>query len=85
MISGIGAAAIIGVILVCIVVAVGSTVGLTLTAKTKEVFDDMSLSESANTAMSNTVSTIFSSWPLLGIVVLALIAASAIAAVMILR
>lgn len=83
--AGIGAAAIIGIILVCITVAIGSTVGLTLTAKTKEVFDSMALASAANTAMSNTVSTIYSSWPLLGIVVLALIAAGALAAVMILR
>ena len=83
--AGIGAGTVIGVILVCITVAIGSTVGLTLTAKTKEVFDNMSLAAAANTAMSNTISTVYSSWPLLGIVVLALIAAAALAAIMILR
>lgn len=81
----VGPTAIVGVIVTIAVVAVGSVVGLTLTAKTKTVFDDMTLTTAANTAMSNTIKTVYSSWPLLGIVVLALIAAAAIGAIMILR
>jgi len=83
--QAIGATAIAGIIVTIAVVAVGSVVGLTITAKTKGVFDDMALSSAANTAMSNTIKTIYSSWPLLGIVVLGLIAAAAISAIMILR
>lgn len=78
-------ASILGIITVVVVIGVGSVIGLTLIAKSKEVFDNMALAAAANTAMDNTVATLYSSWPLLGLVALAMIGAAAIAAFMIIR
>lgn len=79
------ATGIIAIFVAAITVGVGSVIGLALTAKSKSVFDDMSLASAANTAMSNTVGTIYSSWPLSGLIVLALFGSTALAAFMYLR
>lgn len=81
----VGAGAIIGIVIAVIAVSVGSVIGLTFTAKTKDVYDTMTLSSAANTAMDNVVTTIYGAWPLFGVVVLALIGACAFGALMILR
>lgn len=77
--------AIMGIIVAIITVAIGSTVGLALVSTTEDVFWAMTLGGSANTAFSDTVSTIYSSWPLLGLVVLALIGAGVLIAIAIIR
>lgn len=74
--------AVVGIFVAAVTVAVGSVVGLSLAAKSKDVFDHMNLATEANTAMSNTVSTIYSSWPLSGLIVLALFGATALGAFM---
>lgn len=79
------ATGIIAIFVAAITVGVGSVIGLALTAKSKAVFDSMALATAANTAMSNTVSTIYSSWPLSGLIVLALFGATALGAFMYLR
>lgn len=67
------------------VVAVASVIGLAITANSKKVFDDMALAAAANTAMSNTVSTIYTSWPLSGLIVLSLFGGAALMAFMYFR
>lgn len=79
------ATGIIAIFVAAITVGVGSVIGLALTAQSKAVFDDMSLASAANSAMSNTVATIYSSWPLSGLIVLALFGATALGAFMYLR
>ena len=76
---------IIGIFVAAITVGVGSVIGLALTAKSKGVFDAMELASAANTAMSNTVGTIYSSWPLSALIVLALFGAAALGAFMYFR
>ena len=73
------------IIVAIITVAIGSTVGLALTSKTESVFWAMKLGASANTAFSDTVTTIYSSWPLIGLIVLALIGAGVLVAIAIIR
>lgn len=77
--------AIAGIFIAAVTVAVGSVIGLALTAKSKAVFDTMALASAANTAMSNTVTTIYGSWPLSGLIVLALFGATALGAFMYFR
>lgn len=72
------AEAVIAILLIGITVAIGSVVGLASTALAKSVFDDMALSAAANTAMTSTTNTIYSSWPLSGLAVLAAFGALAI-------
>lgn len=67
------------------VVGVASVIGLAITANSKQVFDNMALAAAANTAMSNTVSTIYTSWPLSGLIVLSLFGSAALAAFMYFR
>lgn len=69
-----------GIFIIAAIVAIASVVGLTIAAKSKAVFDTMALSTAANTAMSNTISVIFGSWPLSGLIVLAMFGAAAIGA-----
>lgn len=77
-----GALMIIGIIVTVAGIAIGSVVGLTMTAKAHTVYNGMSgMPSAANTAMTNTTSTIYTSWPLFGIVVLALIGGAALAAI----
>jgi len=66
-------------------VAVGSAIGLAVTAKTEDVFWAMRLSGASNTAFSNTVTTVYSAWPLMGLIVIALIAAAILIAIAIIR
>ena len=76
---------IAGIFVVAIIVSVASVVGLAITANSKDVFDGMALAAAANTAMDNTVSTIYTSWPLSGLIVLSLFGAAALAAFMYFR
>lgn len=80
-----GGFGILGIILAIITVAVGSAIGLAMVAKTDAVFQALGLSSNASTAFNNTVSIVYSSWPLLGLAVLAMIGATVIAAIMIFR
>lgn len=81
----IGGFAIMAIIVACITVAIGSAIGMALVGKTDAVVQDMELGTDAETGFNSTVSTIYSAWPLLGIVVLSLIGSAAIAAIMIFR
>jgi len=77
--------AVMGIIVACITVAVGSAIGLTVTAKTESVFWAMKLSANANTAFSDTVATVYGSWPMMGLIVISLIAAAILIAIAIIR
>jgi len=77
--------AVMAIIVACITVAVGSAIGLTVTAKTESVFWAMKLSGAANTAFSDTVSTVYGAWPMMGLIVISLIAAAILIAIAIIR
>jgi hypothetical protein len=70
-----------GIIIAIITVAVGSVVGLAMVSATSTVAQGLNISTIANTTLNNTLGTIYSSWPLLGLVVLALIGGAVIGAI----
>lgn len=80
-----GGMAIMGIILAIITVGIGSAIGLAMVAKTESVYNTLGVTANASSAFNNTVSIIYSSWPLLGLAVLAMIGATVIAAIMIFR
>lgn len=77
--AGIG---IVAIFLTAMIVAVCSVIGLAMVATSNEVFDLMGYNETSdiNVAMDNVVSTITSSWTLVGLIVLAMFGAAAIGA-----
>lgn len=66
-------------------VGVGGAVGLAVLAQTEDVFWNMELTSNANSAFDDTVGTIYDAWPLMGLIVLALIAAAILMAIAIIR
>lgn len=74
-----------GIILAIITVAIGSAVGLALVSKTENVFWGLGATTAGNTSFNNTIGTVYTSWPLLGLVVLALIGGAVIIAIGIIR
>ncbi|MCK4387113.1 MAG: hypothetical protein KAV41_03490 [Candidatus Pacebacteria bacterium] len=76
---------VMAIIITCIVVGVGSAIGLVVLAKTEDVFDAMQLSTEANDAFDDTIGTIYTSWPMLGLVVIALIAGAILLSIGIIR
>lgn len=80
-----GSAAVYAIFVAAVIVAVASVIGLAITSLAKDVFDGMALASAANTAMSNTVATIYTSWPLSGIIVLAMFGAAALGAFVMFR
>jgi hypothetical protein len=85
MSKGMGGIAIMGIILAIITVGIGSAIGLAMIAKTETVFNGLGVGTNASNAFNGTVNIIYSSWPLLGLAVLAMIGATVIAAIMIFR
>ena len=76
---------VMGIVIACITVGVGSAVGLAVISQTEDVFWNMELSTDANSAFDDTVGSIYDSWPLMGLIVLALIAAAILIAIAIIR
>jgi hypothetical protein len=74
-----------GIILAIVTVGIGSAIGLAMISKTQTVYYGLGVSTNASTAFNNTVNIVYSSWPLLGLAVLAMIGATVIAAIMIFR
>ena len=85
MSKGMGGVAIMGIILAIITVGIGTAIGLAMIAKTETVYNSLGVGTNAGVAFNNTVNIIYSSWPLLGLAVLAMIGATVIAAIMIFR
>lgn len=83
--KGIAAISVMAIVVACITVGVGAAVGLAVISQTEDVFWNMELSTDANSAFDDTVGTIYDSWPLMGLIVLALIAASILMAIAIIR
>ena len=73
------------IIVAIITVAVGSAVGLAMVSQTSTVFDSLNPSTEATNAFGNTTNIIYSSWPLLGLVVLGLIGAAVLSSIMLFR
>ena len=71
-------AAILGVLIIAVTVAVGSVVGMAVVGLAGNVFWNMELSADANSAMQSTETTILQSWPLSSLAVLAAFGAMAI-------
>jgi hypothetical protein len=89
-----GGLAIMGIIIAIITVGVGSAVGLAMVAKTDQVFQNLGpggaathwpANDPAGLGFNNTLGVVYSSWPMLGLVVLGLIGAAVISAIMIFR
>lgn len=82
---------VIGIIITIVAVGVGSAVGLAMLSKTDQVFQSLGPGGSwaadspAGLGFNNTMSITYSSWPMLGLVVLAFIGVSVIAGISILR
>jgi len=76
---------ILMIIIAIITVAVGSAVGLAMVSQTANVFGGLNAAPEAANAFGNTTNIIYTSWPLLGLVVLALIGAAVLAAIMLFR
>jgi hypothetical protein len=73
------------IIVAIITVAVGSAVGLAMVSQTGTVFEALNPTQAATDAFGNTTSIIYSSWPLLGLVVLGLIGAAVLSSIMLFR
>jgi ABC-type antimicrobial peptide transport system permease subunit len=82
---------VIGVIIAIVAVGIGSAVGLAMLSKTDQVFQSLGpggawpANSPAGLGFNNTMSITYSSWPMLGLVVLAIIGASVIMAISIFR
>jgi hypothetical protein len=74
-----------GIIAAIMTVAVGSTVGLAMVSASSTVFYALGAGSAANNSFGNTTSIIYTSWPLLGLAVLSLIASAVLASIMIFR
>ena len=83
--GGFGGMFVMGIIVAIITVAVGSAVGLALVGKTDDVVQGLGLGTDAETAFNDTVDIIYSSWSLLGLVVLALIGSAVLIAIAVFR
>jgi hypothetical protein len=80
-----GGFGIMGIIAAIITVAVGSAVGLAMVSATQTVFYGLNAGAAANNSFGNTTGIIYTSWPLLGLAVLGLIASAVLASIMIFR
>lgn len=76
---------VMAIIITIVGVALGSVVGLAMVSKTESVFYNMGLGVTANNTMGNISSVIYSSWPLMGLIVLALIGSAVLFSIMIFR
>ena len=85
MADGGAAFGIMMIIVAIITVAVGSAVGLAMVSQTATVFYGLDASTAASTAFNSTTDIVYSSWPLLGLVVLGLIGAAVLSAIMLFR
>jgi hypothetical protein len=73
------------IIVAIITVAVGSAVGLAMVSQTSTVFYALNANTAAETAFNSTTDIVYSSWPLLGLVVLGLIGAAVLSSIMLFR
>ncbi len=80
-----GGFGIMMIIVAIITVAVGSAVGLAMVSQTQTVFLSLDTATEAETAFNSTTNIIYTSWPLLGLVVLGLIGAAVLTAIMLFR
>jgi hypothetical protein len=76
---------IMGIIVTIIFIAVGSAIGLAMVAQTSTTFTALNAGPAANNAYGNVTSIIYSSWPLLGLAVLALIGGAVLAGLLMFR
>jgi hypothetical protein len=74
-----------GIIVTIIFIAVGSAIGLAMIAQTSTTFYSLNAGVSANNSFGNVTSIIYSSWPLLGLAVLALIGGAVLAGLLMFR
>jgi hypothetical protein len=80
-----GSFGVMAIIVAIITVAVGSAVGLAMVSQTETVYLALDTSTEAETAFNSTTGIVYTSWPLLGLVVLGLIGAAVLSAIMFFR
>jgi len=83
--KAVSAISVMAIVVACITVGVGSAVGLAVISQTESVFWNMELSSNANSSFDDTIGTVYDAWPLMGLIVLALIAAAILMAIAIIR